>query len=247
MRNFEQHQAEIQANLNYWEQKPVLRTIYDDFYRLIIERADQTIEGKIVEIGSGIGNLKKLIPNCICTDVFNNPWIDQTENAYKLSFKDDEISNLILFDVWHHLEFPVVAINEFQRVLTKKGRILIFEPCTSLLGDIVYGLFHPEGLGLFKKINTASIDVDLNNLSYYAAQGNASRFFFKKKYRSCLSGFSILYIEKIAALAYILSGGYSKKQLFPDKYYPSLKKIESGLQKMPAIFATRLLVVLEKI
>ena len=30
-------------------------------------------------------------------------------------------SNLILFDVWHHLEYPGSAMAEFARVLAPKG------------------------------------------------------------------------------------------------------------------------------
>ena len=246
MDDFKRHSIEAQENLKFWEQKPVLHTIYDDFYSLIAGQLNQSIDGKTVEIGSGIGNIKKHIPHCICTDAFENPWIDQVENAYKLSFEDEEVSNIILFDVWHHLEFPVLVLKEFQRVLKKNGRIIIFEPCISLLGWMVYGIFHPENVGWFKKININDPIVDINKLPYYAAQGNATRFFLRKKYRPCLSGFSIEYIEKKAAIAYVLSGGYSKKQLFPDKYYPKIKKFETWIKTMPSLFATRLLIVLEK-
>ena len=246
MTDFDKHNNEIQMNLKFWEQKPILRTIYDDFYSSIVKATNQSIDGKIVEIGSGIGNLKAHIPNCICTDAFNNPWIDQVENAYKLSFNDNEVSNIILFDVWHHLEFPVSALNEFKRVLKRQGRIILFEPYISILGAVVYGIFHPENVGLFKKINMGE-GMSLDKLSYYAAQGNATRFFSQKKYRKYLSGFSITEKQKLPATAYVLSGGYGKKQMFPDKYYTKIKKIESLLEGMPSLFATRTLIVLEKL
>ena len=51
-----------------------------------------------MELGSGIGNIKSVIDSAICTDIFDNPWIDQVENAYRLSFLDNEVSNIILFD-----------------------------------------------------------------------------------------------------------------------------------------------------
>ena len=247
MDDFKRHNREIQENYKFWEQKPVLHSIYDDFYSSIARQLNQSLEGKTVEIGSGIGNLKKHIPHCICTDAFKNPWIDQVENAYGLSFEDDDVSNILLFDVWHHLEYPVLALKEFRRVLKKQGHIIIFEPYISLLGWVVYGIFHPEDVNWFKKINLDDNTVDVNNLSYYAAQGNATRFFLRKKYRALLSGFSIQFIEKKAAIAYVLSGGYSKKQMFPDKYYPKIKQFETFAKTMPFLFATRLLVVLKKI
>jgi SAM-dependent methyltransferase len=229
MSRFERHNDEIRKNMESWNRKPVLRAIYDEFYSLITGELTPLAGKKTVEIGSGVGNLKRFLPDCICTDVFDNPWIDRVENAYRLSFRDGEVANLILFDVWHHLEFPVAALQEFYRTLAPGGRLVIFEPCISLLGWIVYGIFHPESVGWFRKINLSRQAVDPEQLSYYAAQGNAGRFFQQKKYRRHLSGFSVRKIMKIPAIAYVLSGGYSRKQLFSDRQYARIKKIESLL------------------
>ena len=54
--------------------------------------------------------------------------------------------------VFHHLEFPGTVLKEFKRVLTQGGRIIIFEPAVSLLGSLIYGVFHHEPTILMKKI-----------------------------------------------------------------------------------------------
>lgn len=95
--------------------------------------------------------MKEVIPDCICTDIFPNPWIDRIESVYTTSFENNTVSNIIIFDVFHHIEFPANAFEEFKRILVKNGRVIIFEPCMSLLGIIVYGFLHQEPLGLFKK------------------------------------------------------------------------------------------------
>ena len=242
-----QHNIEIYENLKSWQEKPVLQKIYLQFYRLIASQINNDIEGKIVELGSGIGNLKMLIPTVICTDIFKNPWIDQLENAYKLSFGNESVSNLILFDVFHHLKYPANALAEFKRVIQPGGRVIIFEPAMSLLGILVYGLLHHEPIALFKKIECSiAASEKINTNEYYAAQGNAHRIFSYKKYQSDLKDWNILAIKKYAALSYILSGGYSKKQLFPDRFYPILQSTEKLFDLFPAIFASRMLVVLEK-
>ncbi len=65
----EQHQVEIQKNLRSWQSKPLLQQIYASFYRRIIALIDpDTSQGRIVEIGSGIGNLKTYLPRAITTD-----------------------------------------------------------------------------------------------------------------------------------------------------------------------------------
>jgi SAM-dependent methyltransferase len=243
----EQHNIEIHQNLKYWQNKPVLQKIYQGFYAIIKSQIRFDIEGKIVELGSGIGNLKSAVPEAICTDLFKNPWIDQVENAYHLSFKDSEVSNLILFDVFHHLKYPGSAFNEFNRVLKKHGRIIIFEPTVSLTGLVAYGLLHHEPLALFKKITWLAPDgTNPADASYYAAQGNAWRILRKKNAEKYLTGWNIVRRRSFSSISYILSGGYSKPQLYPDGFFGFIAFTDRILKYCPPLFASRLLVTLEK-
>ncbi len=249
--NIDQHNLEIQKNLETWNKKPLLRKIYNDFYEEILKFIRRDIEGKVVEIGSGIGNFKSVYPSCIATDIFSNPWINQVESAYKLSFQNNSVSNLILFDVFHHLAFPGSALNEFNRVLAKDGRVIIFEPYISLLGVIIYGIFHHEPVGLFKKIDWFYKKDENPDKQYYAAQGNATRVFKDLKIETCprrrgLKDWNILEIKKMSALSYVLSGGFSKPSFYSVKVLPFIKKIEKILDFFPFIFATRMLIVLER-
>ena len=242
-----QHNIEIQENLDHWNKKKVLQKIYASFYKQIIIELDLSLPGKIVELGSGIGNLKTFVPSCICTDLFSNPWIDQVENSYKLSFADNSLSAIILFDVWHHLEFPGNVLQEFKRVLIPKGKVIIFDPDISLLGFIIYGLFHHEPINYFKKIEWfASENTDFMKLGYYAAQGNASRIFRSNKFTDNLRGWDILKAIRITSISYVGSGGYRGKQLYPDKLYPFISRIDDLCKFLPSFFSTRLLVVLSK-
>jgi SAM-dependent methyltransferase len=243
----DQHNVEIQKNLNYWANKPILQSIYKEFYRLISHHVDYVIEGKIVELGSGIGNIKMEIPQAICSDLFNNPWIDQVENAYTLSFKDCTVSNLILFDVFHHIQYPGTAFREFHRVLKPGGRVIIFDPSISVSGLMVYGLFHHEPIAFFKRIYwNAPQDFDPWMSNYYAAQGNSERIFFGNKYKKQLTDWEIVVKNKYSSLAYVLSGGYSKPQFFSSRNYSKVKYLEKILDICPKLFSTRLLVVMQK-
>jgi SAM-dependent methyltransferase len=243
----EQHNKEILQNLRYWKKKPALRKIYHKFYKLISGHIDYNLVGDIVEIGSGIGNLKSVVPRAICTDIFNNPWIDRVENAYRLTFENNSISNIVLFDVLHHLEYPGTAFTEFKRVLNKSGRIIIFEPAISLLGRIVYGVFHHEPMALKEEIKwKAPPGFNPGRLGYYAAQGNASRIFFKKRYLKYLDDWNIIYRKRISSLAYVCSGGYRKPQLLPGFMMPLMDFSDRIFNLFPSIFATRLIVVLGK-
>ena len=241
------HDDEIQKNLSSWRKKPVLREIYKSFHRQIAQHISNEPGAYTVELGSGIGNIQEVIPHCLRTDLFPNPWIDQVENAYQLSFSDNTVDNLILFDVFHHLRYPGTALKEFHRVLTPHGRLIIFDPCMSVLGYVVFGLFHHEELGLGNEIQMfAPKEWSSHEDGYYAAQGNASRIFSGKKYISFLQEWTIITKQKMSGISYVASGGYAMPQLYLDKAFPFMKVIDRICDQVPCVFATRLLVVLEK-
>jgi SAM-dependent methyltransferase len=242
-----QHNTEIQANAQHWRRKPLLQKIYRDFYHEIAKGVRRDLAGRTVEIGSGIGNLKSVVPEALATDIFPNPWLDRIENAYALSFEDSSVANLILFDVWHHLEFPGTAITEFHRVLNTGGRLIIFDPAMGMLGRLVYGLFHHEPLALNDEIRwRAPEGFAPDEMTYYAAQGNAQRVFFSGLFRGELADWRVVRQSRFAGISYIASGGFSRRQLYPNAFYPAMRAIDRMASHVPAAFATRLLVVLEK-
>jgi len=167
----------MRRNKEAWERKPLLRVVYGQFYARIRENLAR-VPGSIVGLGSGIGAAKAFIPECITTDIFRNPWIDRRENAYSLSYRTGTVSNLILLDVFHHLQFPGTALAEFWKVLADGGRLILLEPGMGVLGKFIYGLLHHEPPGLRRPISwSAPAGFDPENAGYYAAQGNATRVF----------------------------------------------------------------------
>ena len=247
MDNISRHNDEIWQNIQNWQKKPVLRRIYKAFYELIAKHLSVGVNGHLVEIGSGIGTIKEIIPSCIRTDLFPNPWIDRIENAYKLSFSDTSVSNIIMFDVFHHLRYPGTAIKESHRVLKSSGRLIIFEPCLSLLGLFIFGMLHPEPLGLIQEIQWfAPLDWLPDNTTYYASQGNASRIFLGNRYRRFFTDWQLVEVKRLSAISYIATGGYSRPQLYPSAVLFIMKAIDYLCDLLPWLFATKLLVVLEK-
>jgi SAM-dependent methyltransferase len=241
------HNDEIQENKRLWERKPSLRKSYTVFHRLIARHLSNVPGGKVVELGSGIGNIKEVIPNCVRTDLFPNPWLDQVENAYALSFAKSSVSDLILFDVFHHLRYPGTALEEFHRVLVPNGRVLIFEPRVSILGAVVFGALHPEPIAAREEIKwTAPAGWKPEEVDYYAAQGNATRIFLRQELQEKLSDWKVVKTVQLSAISYVASGGYSKPALYPDFAYPLMRAIDHLADLCPPLFATRLLVVLEK-
>ena len=235
-----QHQVEIEKNLGAWERKPLLQQIYAGFYQRILRLMDETQPALTVEIGSGIGNLKAHWPRAVCTDLFPNPWLDLVCDGYELPFRDGSIANLVLFDVFHHLEAPQAFLAEARRALTQTGRLILFEPFISLSSYPVYALLHHEPVALFHPLNRS--DKLARPRRYYAAQGNATRLFFRGAGGDEPAGWNVFHREAFSAWNYLLSGGYSKPSFYPSKLLPWISRVDALLSRYPALFGGRCLV-----
>ena len=125
--------------------------------------------------------------------------------------------------------------------------MIMLEPGMSLLGGMVYGVFHSEPIAVMRKIEWFAPDKwSPDQIDYYAAQGNGTRIFVGNKYSALLKDWQVVKTIRLSAIAYAASGGYSVPQLYPTKALPILRKLEKILNLFPALFATRLLVILEK-
>jgi SAM-dependent methyltransferase len=201
-----------------------------------------------LELGSGIGMIQQTIPECITSDIFENPFVDRIEDAYALSFEAASVSNLILFDVWHHLEYPGTALQEFARVLAPGGRVILFEPAAlSLLGRFVFGFLHHEPIHAPKDLSwQLPEDQNCGDLAYYAAQGNAWKMFRKGEIPdSVASEWNVLEIAYFPAFDWLASGGFRGKQLCPPFLSGPLRFASRIAAHCPALFSTRMLVTLE--
>jgi SAM-dependent methyltransferase len=242
----ETHSRELGNTFEIWQRKPLIRQVYQDFYWLIKGCLVEDLNSCTIELGSGFSGLKTIYSECVATDLFLTPWVDSVENAYQLSFAENSVRNVVMVDVFHHLEFPGDALKECFRVLAPGGRLLLLEPDLSCLGWLVYGLFHHEPLGLWNEIRWHRNASDSDCLRYYAAQANAHRIFLGREHGNELMGWSIVKTQRLAALSYVLSGGFRKRQLYPTVAYPIMKCFDSVLNCVPQVFSTRLFVVLQK-
>ncbi|MBX3750669.1 MAG: methyltransferase domain-containing protein [Opitutaceae bacterium] len=225
----------------------MLRAAYHGFYQQIAARIDRSIPGAIVELGSGMGRIKDVIPDCVTTDLFPNPWLDRQENCYRLSNAPGTVSHLVLFDVWHHLRYPGTALAEFHRVLAPGGRVILFEPAMSWMGRLVYRIFHHEPVAIREPIAwEAPAGFTADQADYYAAQSSSTRLFWWREKHGSLAGWRIREVKPITSFDYFASGGFSGPQLGGPFLHRLMRGLDVITSPLPRLFAARLLVVLEK-
>jgi SAM-dependent methyltransferase len=243
MEPLERHQIEIQENLRRWQAKPLLREIYARFYDSIVALIEPRLSGAIVEIGSGIAQLKTRLPGALATDLFPNPWLDVVCDGYDLPFAAGSLSHLVLFDVFHHLRQPNAFLREARRVLAPGGRVILFEPYISLSSAFVYGFLHPEPIGWRQPIALA--ENSPRPRDYYAAQGNATRLFFREEIPGWPEGWRMFHRSAFSCFAYLLSGGYSRPAFYPASWLGAVGRLDRGLSRWPELFGGRCLIGLE--
>ncbi|MCF3650844.1 class I SAM-dependent methyltransferase [Synoicihabitans lomoniglobus] len=243
----DQHNAEIHENLQHWKRKPELQAEYAGFYRLIAAELPPPEHGPVLECGSGIGNLKSVLPAAVTSDLFPNPWLDRQENVYALSYADRSLAGIVLFDVFHHLRYPGTVLSELHRVLQPGGRVVMMEPSAGLLGRIALGLFHHEPLALRDAITwSAPADFAPDAIDYYAAQGNAWRVFGAQRDQFPLAGWELVKVIYLPAFPWIMTGGFRGPNLNRGWLRPLNRAVDRVLRLAPRCFASRMVVVLEK-
>jgi len=241
------HKKIDSKNRKTYQNKDLIKIIYNNYYKKIKENIYTSNKKKILELGSGGGNIKKVIQNCITSDQFKNENIDRIENIYNINFKKNSISNIILIDVFHHLQFPGLALKEIHRVLIKNGRIIMVEPAMGFIPRTIYKIFHYEPNGFDLKINWNDTPKRIPSLNqYFAAQSLPWRAFFLKEL-NLRSKYKIKLIKPFSDFAFLLSGGYSYKAFYPKFLYSLIKLIDKILTSISIkIFSARMLIVLEK-
>ena len=227
-----------------WQQKPVLRRLYEDWYGEIIT---WLVPGRTVELGGGTGNLKAHAPDVYCSDVVVLPWLDVVADAQRLPFQAESLSNLVLFDSLHHIENVSLFFNEALRTLRVGGRIIVMDPYLSWASWPIYRWLHSEPINCTEDPLTLK-PVQINRRPFDANQAVATILFERNqpRFQSRYPGFSIKHIRRLACIAYPLSGGFDHPSFLPEWLVPPILRLERTLERMGWLFAFRMLVVIER-
>jgi SAM-dependent methyltransferase len=237
---------ELEQYRNRWIRKHALRKVYQDLYKRI---AAACLPGTSLEVGAGIGNLELQIDDLLRIDIQKSPGIHVVADAHFLPFGNDKFSNVILFDVLHHLECPLIFLAEAERVLTPGGRIIMIEPGITPLSRLLYSLGHEEPVDMTWNPRVPCKPSSVKD-PYESNQAIPTLLF--KKFPHVLGesaiSLNILEIRWLSLFSYPLSGGFKKWSLIPGFMVPPVLKIEERLLPLlGGMMAFRLFIVLGKV
>jgi SAM-dependent methyltransferase len=103
--------------------------------------------GRTLEIGAGPGIFAAEEPRLsglVASDIMAGPQTEVVCDAHGLPFADGSMANIVAVDTLHHLARPASIMAEASRVLRPGGRVVLVEPWTSPLGQLVYRYLHHE-------------------------------------------------------------------------------------------------------
>ncbi|MEW6469722.1 MAG: class I SAM-dependent methyltransferase [Bacteroidota bacterium] len=223
--------------------KPFLRKLYAEWYDEFARIAAELPPGKLLEIGSGGGFLKDVIPGIITSDILPLDYCDMTFSAEQLPFGNEELSGIFMLNVFHHIPRPHFFLKEAQRVLKKGGRIVMIEPANTLLSRFIYKNFHHEPFDPRGgwEIQSAGPLSDSNQALPYI-------YFIRdrEKYRSQFPLLQIRRVKNHTPFRYVLSGGVSRRAMVPAWSFGFFRSMESVLSPLSGMLGLFVTIELEK-
>jgi SAM-dependent methyltransferase len=215
------------------QEKIFLKKLYTEWYLILLRDLNES--HKVLELGSGAGFIKSLLPTVLTSEVIPTKNIDLVVDAINLPFSNNSLDAIVMTDVLHHIPTPSNFFKEASRVLKKNGEILLIEPWPSHWSELIYAKFHHEP---FDKKAGWTIPPS-GPLS--GANGAIPWILFerdKEAYEKQFPELRINKIEKIMPFSYLLSGGVSLRYSCPGFLYKYVRSLESMIsQDRWAMFA----------
>jgi SAM-dependent methyltransferase len=219
--------------------KLFLKRLYEDFYRHFKNFLPLDIAARnIVELGSGGGFIKDVIPYVLTSDISNAAAADISFSATQMPFKDNSIDAFLLLNVFHHAQEPLDWLNEMSRCLRSKGKIIMIEPSNTPWRRFIDKNFHHEKFDI-----SAEWEIEGSG-PLTAANGALPWIIFSRDrvlFERRLPSLKIRSIELHTNFRYIVSGGLTYRQLLPSFMYSIIKALEglaSPLNKYLGYFQT---------
>lgn len=215
------------------QNKAFLNRIYREWYARLA--ASMRPDARFLELGSGAGFFRKLMPNLITSELFSTPGVEQIVDAQQLPFSKDELDGIVMTDVFHHIPDVARFFREATRCIKAGGQVLMIEPWNTSWSRWVYQRLHSEPFAPDSGWNIPST----GPLS--GANGALPWIVFERdreRFQREFPEWSIESIELLMPFSYLLSGGVSLRALVPGWTYRPVRWIENQFnQRRWAMFA----------
>jgi SAM-dependent methyltransferase len=210
------------------ERKPFLRRLYLEIYgRYAACLARCPVGGEAVELGSGAGFVKALLPEVVTSDVLPYPGMDRVVDGTRMPFPDGGLRALFLLNVFHHIADPVAFLREAERCLAPGGRLLIVDQHPGTLSTPIFRHLHHEP---FRPEATEWAFETTGPLS--GANGALAWMVFRRdaeRFKALFPGLALERYQPHTPLRYWLAGGLKAWSLAPGWAFPLATWLDRAL------------------
>lgn len=232
------------------EQNPLLKDHYLFVYRRFrfAEQQVKDLPYPSLEIGSGGGFLKEILPDVITSDVAKAEGIDRMEDVLRLSFPDRSIKAVYANGVLHHLEDCELAIRQIERVLVPGGLFVCNEPSSSPFGYFMNRHFHKEHTD--RNVRSWSLRAEDGHGRLTGANMALPYIVFIRDRKTFEEKFPSLKIASVVFhdfLRYTLSGGLSYRPFVPPVLYGLINGLETAFRPFMPVFGNAMLITIKKV
>lgn len=234
----------LEQSLAKWRRSAALRAVYADIFAAMRR---SMVPGRTLEIGSGIGVARNFLPDLVTSDIVATKFVDRDVSAYAIPL--ESWSNLVAFDVLHHLQEPLRFFASAAAALAPGGRIVLVEPAGTPAARCFYRLFHVEPCRP-RLIEppfrfAAEADGSFTNMGMAHALFGRHRPAVETSLREF--GLRVVSVAHRDLLAYPATGGFSQPALLPAVVLRALLALERRLpHALLRLVALREMVVLER-
>lgn len=216
------------------QNKASLYRIYIDYYRFFKKSlADCPINGHAIELGSGAGFIKNIIPEITTSDYLAYKGVDQVIDATHLPYEPHSVKFIGMINVLHHIAKAEQFFSEAQRVLIPGGKIAIVDQHHGWLSRWILKYAHHEPY-----VPHADAWAFETTGPLSGANGALAWIIFQRdrqKFETLFPKLKIMCYEPHTPLQYWLSGGLKKWSLIPNWAFGLIK----ALDKLLICFSTQ--------
>jgi SAM-dependent methyltransferase len=222
-----------------------LRAVYGDLFDRIVSRC---APGQTLEIGGGIDNLKEKIASLWTSDIQYSPWLDLVVDAQRLPFPSGGLDNVVMLDVLHHVEWPLLFLRETARALRSGGRIVMVEPAITWGSTLFYRFIHHEPMVMsVDPLVEGAPRADRDPYDSNQAIPTLIATRYRNQLHKMIPDLMITEVCWFSFLAYPLSGGFKKWSLVPLSIVGHLLRAERFFEaKLGRHLGFRMLTVMQK-
>jgi SAM-dependent methyltransferase len=224
--------------------KTLLKKLYISVYKQFREEMEQPENKVMIELGSGGGFIKEIIPNAITSDILKIDGVDKVFSVTNMPFNNCSIDAFFMFDVLHHVAQPRRFFSEAERCLKSGGEIVMIEPANTSWARYIFTNYHhesfdPQGGWGFEQqspLTTANGAMPWIILI-------RDRKIFDQEY----PGLRIVSIHNHTPFVYLFSGGFTMRQLLPGFLYPVIRAFEYLLSPFRNQLGMFMTIIIEKV